>query len=360
MAERIPAVVLLGNDVHLPLNEMAGRQVEWIRSHFGLPASRVVSLQSRKPAGADSAETIIRGSPAPVHRLRQVASLFRSLGAFPHDASRIIHFVGNGNLLLRLALAAYARLTGRALLFSPLGRLSGPWPKNAHVLVPHRALLPAGKQNWHVLPPCAPDAEPAQGRAWSDGKILFCSVPPKAAELDERGLPFLLAIWRALEASGETGATLTILNRYSWMSEPLEELVASFGLRSVSVVTEHIADMSEYLRGFAALVVPGHAEHLAQVPQSALEACAAGLPCLVVRGVAFGEDIAAAGAGAVFGDGREFIAAIARIRANYPAVSAAATALVREHFARDAVLRRLGELYAEIEFAPPRPYHGGP
>jgi len=346
-------VVLIGNDIHAPLNEMAAWQVERIRSRFELSRDQVISIQSRKLVGAQPQETILRGSPRLIDRARQAMQLFRHLLKLPPDHSRVVHWVGNGNRALRLSLMGFTRATGRKLVWSPYGVLPGPWPKRSvTVIAPHQQVLekisPAAGL---VIAPFTPRLPQFLERRWN-GRVMFCSVPPKPGELAERGVVSTIEAFKELRDE-EPEITLTIVNRYEWMSSALQSLAGDTS--AVTVETRQVPDMLGYLSEFSVLIIPYEAPHLAQVPQSAVEACAAGVPCIVRSNLSFAKELIAAGAGATFENSSELLQSLRKIRADFSGYRVRARKLAETRFNERSNLNALGEVYSRLgrfEFRP--------
>jgi glycosyltransferase involved in cell wall biosynthesis len=107
---------------------------------------------------------------------------------------------------------------------------------------------------------------------------------------------------------------------------------------------------AEALEGARAFVLPSYSENFGL---AAVEALAAGLPCIVSREVAIAPDIETACAGFVVGTDAESIAAgierlIAGGEARYSALSTAARALAVNAFSLEAMGERLEALYRDI------------
>jgi glycosyltransferase involved in cell wall biosynthesis len=106
---------------------------------------------------------------------------------------------------------------------------------------------------------------------------------------------------------------------------------------------------SEVLVAASAFVLPSYSENFGI---AAVEALAAGLPCLVSRGVAISNEIDKAGAGIAVGTTPvEIAAGIQKILDDgrgRPAMSAAARALAESAFSIDAMGARLEALYRDI------------
>ncbi len=340
------SVVLLGNDIHRPLNEMAAWQVERIRERFAIPPEQIVSIQSRKDIPRVRAETIIRGRPGALSRSFQAVKLFTYLARLSHRRSRVIHWVGNGNRALRLALIAFTRITGRRLVWSPYGILPGPWPKGSvTVIAPHQKVLDGIGAEGAVIPPFCSELPAFEERAWN-GRMLFCSVPPKAEEFGERGIVAVTDAIAELSRSGDN-VHLTLLNRYEWLHEPLDRLAAR--TPAVEVVSKYIPDMLSYMRDFSALIIPYEAPHLAQVPQSAVEACAAGLPCIVRRDLAFADELVSSGAGVTYETASDLAKAAEEIRSDFSGYRRRARALAERLFAATPGLDAVAKVYKQLQ-----------
>jgi glycosyltransferase involved in cell wall biosynthesis len=106
---------------------------------------------------------------------------------------------------------------------------------------------------------------------------------------------------------------------------------------------------SEVLVAASAFVLPSYSENFGI---AAVEALAAGLPCLVSRGVAISNEIDKAGAGIVVGTTpNEIATGIKKLLDDgrgIPAMSAAARALAASAFSIDAMGARLEALYRDI------------
>ena len=346
-------VVLIGNDIHAPLNEMAAWQVERIRERFDLPRDQVVSLQSRKTILNQTSETILRGSPRLIDRVPQAARLFFHLFRLPPNRSRIIHWLGNGNRALRLSLIGFTKLTGRKLVWSPYGVLPGPWPKKSiTVIAPHKRVLEklSSPSTGAVIAPFAPRLPQLVDREWN-GRVIFCSVPPKSSEFEERGVVSVIKAFNEIRES-EPDVSLTIVNRYEWLHQPLQSLVRDS--HAVTIRSGYVPDMLTYLGEFSALVIPYQKPHLAQVPQSVVEACAAGVPCIVRADLAFADELLRSGAGETFENAEQLLEALRRIRADFKGFRSRARELARTSFNEQTNLQALGKVYsrlAGIEFA---------
>lgn len=341
-------VVLIGNDIHLPLNEMASWQVHTLRTHFALAPEQVVSLQSRKKILPESSETILNGNPGITSRIRQLFSLLAHLSHLPKNQSSILHYVGNGNQFLRMVLSIFARFTGRKLVLSTFGRVvRGPLPSHVHVIVPDKTCLPLKRSsNWHVVPPYS-SGEAARPRDSSAGPILFSSVPPKASELAEREIPFLLRSFARLRRESPS-AELLILNRYAWMESSLRIAAKEFAAEGVEVRTCLVNKMSDLLEHVSILVIPYAKNHLPQIPLSTVEALRAGVPCLVASGLALGEQLGEWKAGRCFGSESEFVAAVWEIQGNYRAYSEAALRFAGACFDAEVNLSAIGTIYSSL------------
>ena len=102
------------------------------------------------------------------------------------------------------------------------------------------------------------------------------------------------------------------------------------------------------LRTAHAFVLPSHSESFGI---AAVEALAAGLPCIVSRNVAIAGDIAEAGAGIVTGMDPESLAAGIRTLTEHDslaAMSSAAHRLAVNRFSRDVMGERLAALYRAV------------
>ena len=130
-------LLYIGNDVHLPLNEMAANQLEQARRQFQIPYANVVSLQTRKPALREDDRHIIHKSS--LGRAKQILQLYTTLKAHASRGVRIVHLWGDGKPLLNSLLCWMTQQLGLKLCFSPTGRLNfkGPLPTHAHILFPH-------------------------------------------------------------------------------------------------------------------------------------------------------------------------------------------------------------------------------
>jgi glycosyltransferase involved in cell wall biosynthesis len=112
---------------------------------------------------------------------------------------------------------------------------------------------------------------------------------------------------------------------------------------------------SEILGAASAFVLPSYSENFGI---AVMEALAAGLPCLVARGVALSTEVEKAGAGILIGTSPDEIAAgiekLVRAPGEIAGMSAAASALASNSFSLDTMGQRLEALYRSILAAEPR------
>lgn len=343
-----PPVVIIGNDIHGPLCEMGARYAATIVDGLGIAERCVFSIESHQ-----TSRTTFGGVSIPRSALGRPVQLLRlltRLALLKKSESRVLHFVGNGNPELYAALSWFSHVTGRRALFTPFGSVRVPRLSASSVLLcTHEKLCshyspPLQEARVRALPPFGSDTADTGPRSWGEGRIVFCSVPVKASELTERGVPFLLDAVAAARHAG-LRCSLTILNRYRHLEGPLRELIHRSPLQDTVLETGIVTDMQQRLREYSVLTIPYLASHLAQVPQSAVEALSAGVPCLVPKHLAVSDDILGYRAGAVYSCEASFTSALAEIRDNYSECSSGARRLAREQFGKEKLLERLEAIY---------------
>lgn len=333
-------VIFVGNDLHGPAHEMAARLVRELRALPAAGDAHVLSIQSRKGSTDEEIE-VVPGSPALISRLLQLASLRTRLRRtiVPGD---IVHFVGNGNRPLFSLLSTLCARAEAALLVSPLGETGATRGLRASSVVRvHEQGAAEGSpviRPWSLLPPGAV-------KRFQGGALLFASVPPKEAELGERGIEGLVRAMHAVRRSFPE-ARLVILNRYPHMDRPLRARAADAPAGSVEVRTEYVADLPALFDSVDAVLAPSERAHLPQVPMSVLDGLARGCPGIVARTLALASDIGELGAGAAIGSVEELPVALSAMVERYQEASAAALRLTRERYERNRGVAQYSALYS--------------
>ncbi len=321
-------LVIVGNDIHAPQQEMAAHLAENLRAMFSIPHANVVSIQSRKGDSGDGTQVIKRCS-----RPRQLVALLGTLARRPRAP---LLYIGNGNRMLLCALAVFCALRRQNLVLYPLGRIRLPHPLPTALWLLHEDLTSGYRQQGQspermsVVPPFANLTVTGAERMWLGGRLLFASVPPHAHEFAERGLPDILEGLRRCNECG-IAATLTILNRYHAVHSELERMIAPFG-PTVTLRSEVLNDISGLLAQHDLLVAPFGAETLPQLPLSALEALSMGIPVLAHRSLALATDLHQYRAGALFDSRESIVSAVRSLRDEYALYSAGAKRLATERY----------------------------
>lgn len=329
-----PRLILIGNDVHGSPDEMACRLLRDLAESES-EAGRtplVISLQSRKPLPVPGDPTVlgadvlvVEGRPTSVARgvqlARLVALCWRSLGR-----GTVLHFVGNGKPALLRALDAVCTLKRSRLIVSPLGEVEIPHlAASATVVRPHsecytgRHPLPHTIAPWSLLDRGAP-------RRFGRARLVFASIPPKLEELEERGVPALISEMTAIAARFPE-SELVILNRHRHLAGALARLASNAPQGKISIVSTYVADTAGLLDETDFVVVPAAHPHLPQVPMTALDGLARGVPILIDRRAALARDVEQHGAGAAFTRPTEIATAMASVVARYEDASRAALEL---------------------------------
>jgi glycosyltransferase involved in cell wall biosynthesis len=140
-----------------------------------------------------------------------------------------------------------------------------------------------------------------------------------------------------------------------WYLSRLHSLARALGIADCVNWLGHVEGKrkAEALATAAAFVLPSYSENFGV---AAVEALAAGLPCIVSQEVAIAGEIEAAGAGFIVGTDAESIAAgVERLAGSsehgYFAMSAAARALATSSFSLEAMGERLEALYRDIRIS---------
>lgn len=341
-------LVLIGNDVHRPLQEMAAHLTENLRAAAELPAARIVSLQSRK-ALTSAGETVVRKR---FGRALQLASLLVALRRFPRSAALV--YIGNGNRALIGTLALFAKLRGQPFVLYPMGSVAlPPLLKPDWLWVPHEQLCEHYRREGFsptrlaVMPPFSGTLA-RQPRRWQGGRLLFASVPPHATEFGQRGLPLLFEGVRLANDLG-INVSLTVLNRYAHLHAPLAALITHHrcdGL--VQLRSEVIEGVAEFLDPFDLIVAPSGQGALPQVPLSAVEGLTLGIPVIAATSLALGSDLHRYQAGALFDDSKSFVEAIRTVRDSFERHSAGALRLAGERYSREFMLNTFSASCASL------------
>ena len=327
-------LVLIGNDVHLPLQEMAAHLTANCRAAAELPANRVVSIQSRK-GPAVAGETVISRR---FSRAAQLASLLRTLGSFPRAAKLV--YIGNGNQTLLTALTLFARLRRQRFVFYPLGAVTLPRAiRPDWIWVPHGRLIEHYQREGQsaariaIVPPFPGSiAVASKPRQWQEGRALFASVPPHPSEFAARGLPLL---FEGIRRANELGISirLTVLNRYTYLDVPLAALIEVHRCAEfVALHTALVDDMPSFLDRFDLAVAPAGGGPLPQTPLTAIESLTLGIPVLAASSLALAEDLHRYQAGALFDSSSSFVEAVRSVRDSFPSFSQGALRLASERY----------------------------
>ncbi len=349
-----PEIVLIGNDLHGPLCEMGARYADAIVRGLGSEHVQTFSIQTHQPIQSGHSAKVILFRGTGFGRGLQLLQLVWQLLHFKEP--KVLHLIGNGNPGLRRTLRWIARIKGAELVLSPFGILDVLLPaKGVQLLCLSDAQCARYAKRFpelqlHLVPNLgAPTASPV--RKEYNRRLLFCSVPVKAEEFAERGILFLLEAAKAFEGEFE----ITILNRYSWLETALEKLISDQGITNVTIETRFVSSIVEYLKDFSAILVPYQASHLAQVPQSAVEGLACGLPCLVSGKVSLSDLVKQHHAGLSFSDLPSFAVALRGLEANYSELSAGALHLAESKFSPEQSLKALSAVYRKLNCRTPRP-----
>jgi glycosyltransferase involved in cell wall biosynthesis len=174
--------------------------------------------------------------------------------------------------------------------------------------------------------------------------VLFASSPLNAADFVSRGIYLLTAVAALLP---EVRFLLVWRKHHQ---AKIERIVASAGVRNVTIKSGVIGNMSEVYQGVHAAVLPG-LEHRSFIPcpRSGLEALAQGKPLLLSNLISLAPSVSQAGAGLAFEPTIAGLkAAILQLQAKYPAYQANTQRYIAEHFSPSVHLERYRRLYQTI------------
>ncbi len=329
---------------------MAAVMAKSFREEFLLSASLVVSLQTRKEINATVEERVIKYSGTILGRIYQLNKLILILLSIKD--LKLIHVVGNGNLILNNVISIVSFLCRKKVLFSPLGKVYIPLlHKNVFFSFLHRDVMETTCKRYSsltkravVIPPYSNFGKNTANE--NRNKLLFCSTPPHEKELEQRGIPFLIKAMQALEKES-ADVRLTILNRHPQVADSIKRLISEAGVRNVYLDNASIDDMQSYMSEYGIVVFPSEFDENVQVPMSVIEGAALGIPSLVSDKICLSKDITETGAGKTFNNVESFLVAVKEVREKYLTFSSNTEILISDKYNRSKSLSVIKKFYAE-------------
>jgi glycosyltransferase involved in cell wall biosynthesis len=109
--------------------------------------------------------------------------------------------------------------------------------------------------------------------------FVFASGPRTRAQITERGVYLLMDAMRILQDSN-TAITLRFIGRWPEGAKLLDEIIKQRELRNVVISHHHVENMDNVIGEACGLIIPYVGETIGDVPLSALESLAFGVPVI--------------------------------------------------------------------------------
>jgi len=176
--------------------------------------------------------------------------------------------------------------------------------------------------------------------------ILNASCPGKARDLKKRGIYFLLDVGRYL---GDE--KITFLGRggeFSLFADRMKNKTC----KHISIENKIYADINEQYAKVHCTIIPYLQldEYLKLIPTSLIESLAAGKPVLVSSKTGVADIIAANACGVVFEPTTVgLLAALAKLRKNYPHYQLNCRKTAEKYFSAEIFLKKHQQIYARLE-----------
>ncbi len=189
---------------------------------------------------------------------------------------------------------------------------------------------------------------PAPGPGRTPFRLLFASSPADPGELEERGVPLLVALARRVPDL----EVVVPWRRWGDLAAARRALRALEPPPNFRVVEGDVVDMAAEYRAAHAVVCPFRSGAGKSCPASVVEGLASGRPALLTEGVGIADLVVAEGAGRAAAATVEALAdELEALRSGYMGFAARARWLAERHFDRRETWKAYESLYRELAAA---------